>query len=56
MKFTQCQDSVFQILQLEGNEPKVRKQALKQGIRIEFLPMSIHVIWISAVNGHTLVE
>ena len=27
---------IFQISQLEGNEPKVRKQALKQGFGLNF--------------------
>ena len=47
---------IFQTSQLEGNGPKVCKASAETRIRIEFLPMSIHVIWISAVNGRTLVE
>ena len=57
MKFMQCQDSVFQTSQLDGNEPKVRKQTLKQGFRPALsLPMSIHLMWISAINGLILVQ
>ena len=48
---------IFQTSQLEGNGPKVCKQALKQGFGLNFYQcLSIHVIWISAVNCPALVE